>query len=342
MPFMTRFASGLGQIPCIWDKCLNYGTKCGPEGRNFSNPIGAWIFLWHDRHMNNIFSQNMHTEIRADRKVDMQTYMTVLLFVAASWIVLSSSDVAELASIDAKNKMRVWIDQGTSHIMIAFCMLIIPFALSKVPLTREGLGVTLLGHIVACLVFSAIHILSMVGLRTALYPLLLGKQYSFALFDPQPWIYEFRKDAYTYVLVLFVFQTGRQLNQLRLELAATHEEAKTHQRIVLKSGGRTIFLGADEVIWAKAASNYVEVRTEHKTHLARMTLRRLGALLAEAGNVHVQTHRSYLVRKNAICEIVPTGEGDAKLVLTNGDNIPVSRSYRHMLKPQSFGPITKT
>ena len=292
--------------------------------------------------MNTIFSQSAHTEIRADHKADRSTYIMVLLFVMASWIVLSSSEVAELAGADIKNKMRIWADQGTSHFMIALCILVIPFALSKVPMVRGKIGMVFIGHMAACFVFSAVHILSMVGLRTALYSSFFGEAYSFGLLDPQSWIYEFRKDAYTYVLVLFIFETGRQLNQLKLELAATHAEAKTHQRIVLKSGGRTLFLGADEIIWAKAASNYVEVRTEHKTHLARMTLGRLGELLAEAGNAHVQTHRSYIVRKNAICEIVPTGEGDAKLVLTNGENIPVSRSYRHMLKPQSFGPITKT
>ncbi|MBL4854983.1 MAG: LytTR family transcriptional regulator [Robiginitomaculum sp.] len=264
----------------------------------------------------------------------MRTYIVVILFVIASWLVLSSSAVTELAIGDAKSKIRVWADQGTSHIVIAFCILIIPFALSIFPIARGKIGTVLIGHITALFVFSAVHILSTVGLRTALYPSLFGETYHFGLLDPQPWIYEFRKDAYTYVLVLFVFQTGRQLNQLRLELAATHEEAKTHQRIVFKSGGRTVFLGAGEVIWAKAASNYVEVCTEHKTHLARMTLKRLGELLAEVGNAHVQTHRSYIVRRDAIREILPTGEGDAKLVLTYGENIPVSRKYRHMLDIQ--------
>ncbi|MBL4869931.1 MAG: LytTR family transcriptional regulator [Robiginitomaculum sp.] len=285
--------------------------------------------------MINIFSNNAHTEIRADHKADTRTYMMVLLFVVASWIVLSSTEVTELASVDADRKLHIWLDQGSSHFVIAICMLMIPMALSKFPLVRKRIGASFTGHILACLVFSAVHILAMVGLRTALYPSLFGEVYHFGLLDPQAWIYEFRKDAYTYVLVLFIFQTGRQLNQLRLELLATHEEARTHQRIVLKSGGRTIFLSADEVIWAKAASNYVEVRTKHKTHLARMTLGRLDELLSEAGNAHVQTHRSYIVRRDAICEIVPTGEGDAKLALTNGENIPVSRNYRHLLHIES-------
>ena len=82
------------------------------------------------------------------------------------------------------------------------------------------------------------------------------------------------------------------------------------------------------MIWAKAASNYVEVRTAHKTHLARMTLSRLNSLLSEAGDTHVQCHRSYLVSRAAIREIVATGEGDASLLLTNGEKIPASRRYR--------------
>ncbi len=278
--------------------------------------------------MSIISSHSGHTEIRADHKADVQTYIMALLFVAASWAVLSASEVTELASADVISKMRIWADQGTSHIVIALCILMIPLALSKVPITRERIGAVLIGHIAACFIFSAVHILLMASLRTAIYPALFGEAYHFGLLEPQPWIYEFRKDAYTYVLVLCIFQTGRQLNQARLELAAVRDEARTHQRLVLKSGGRTIILGAHEVIWAKAASNYVEVRTEHKTHLARMTLSRLGELLAEAGNAHVQTHRSYMVRRDAIREIVPTGEGDAKLLLVNGEVIPVSRRYR--------------
>lgn len=271
---------------------------------------------------------DQHIEALADRKADKHTYWGILFFIALSWFVISSSGVAELNGNDTRDKIQVWMDQGTSHAMIAICVFIIPFALSKGPLSREKLVSFFIWHVGACIVFSVLHILSMVGLRTVLYPFIFREVYDFGITEWQNWMYEFRKDAYTYMLVLLIFQTGRQLTQTKMELDATRKDAHTNQRILLKSGGRSIFLIADEVIWAKAASNYVEIRTEGRTHLARMTLVRLKLLLAEAGQGHAQVHRSYLVRKKSVREIVPEGEGDAKLLLANGEIIPLSRGYR--------------
>lgn len=277
----------------------------------------------------NAHTGETHTEVLADRRADRMTYLYVLVFTFASFLILSLSEISEYPQ---ENSMRFWIDMGTSHFVIALCDLAIPFALTKAPLARESLKTSIPIHVFACIVFSAVHILLMVGMRALLYPPLVGEALYFGLGDFNVWLYEFRKDAYSYVLILFLFQTGRQLMQARLELSVARAEARQNHRLTLKSGGRSIFLNADDVLWAKAASNYVEIHTQTGTHLARMTLARLRALLEESGSRHVQAHRSYIVHRNAIREIIPTGEGDAKLVLTNGERIPVSRGYRAELE----------
>ena len=170
------------------------------------------------------------------------------------------------------------------------------------------------------------------GLRKLSYPVLLDTSYGFGVGEPLNWIYEIRKDVFSFVLFMSGFLASRQIGQLKLEADIAKQDARANHQLTLKCGGRTIFMQAGEIIWAKAASNYIEVRTEHKTHLARMTLGRLKELLVEAGDAHVQTHRSYVVRQDAIREIIPTGEGDAKLVLMNGDEIPASRGYRKNLE----------
>ena len=82
------------------------------------------------------------------------------------------------------------------------------------------------------------------------------------------------------------------------------------------------------MIWAKAASNYVEVVTPAKTYLARMTLTELGRLLEAAGGRHARVHRSHIVNLDMVKEIVPTGEGDVVLRLETGDEVSGSRRYR--------------
>lgn len=272
---------------------------------------------------------NIHTEILADRRADRETYIYVLAFTFASFLILTLSRISDYPE---DNALRFWIDMGTSHAVIALCVLAIPYVLTKAPLVREHLKTSIPIHILACIAFSVVHILLMVGLRKLMQSMILGETLHFGLGEFDTWLYEFRKDAYTYTLVVFMFQVGRQLMQTKLELAAARADARQNHRLTLKSGGRTIFLNADEVLWAKAASNYVEVHTETGSHLARMTLSRLKNLLAESGPTHIQTHRSYIVHRTAIREIIPTGEGDAKLTLSNGESVPASRGYREMLK----------
>ena len=88
-----------------------------------------------------------------------------------------------------------------------------------------------------------------------------------------------------------------------------------------------LFLDAEEILYAKAAGNYVEVFTENTMHLVRITLSSLEALLSEAGH-HLRVHRSYIVRKSAISELKPNGEGEAVIFVPNQVQIPVSRNYR--------------
>lgn len=97
------------------------------------------------------------------------------------------------------------------------------------------------------------------------------------------------------------------------------------------SGGRIYLINADDVRLAKAAANYVEIDTSRKTLLVRMTLRELERLLAVAGEHHIRIHRSYLVHKADIAELIPNGDGSASILLSDGQTVQVSRSYKPAL-----------
>ena len=264
-------------------------------------------------------------EPRADRK----TWMIIIAYLLVSVFVNGSS---RQMSLDMNETVGVvWLYEISSHIMIPIAGLIVPVWLSKYPLSVENWRRRIPAYFAGFLCFALIHILGMMLIRKLAFPLLFGKTYNENLLTLEPWIYELRIDFMTFILVLSAFLTSRQLAQLRLEADAARQDARTSGRITLKSGGRLIFLQAEEILYAKAAGNYIEVFTSGGMHLVRMTMSSLENLLSEAG-CHLRVHRSYLVRQNAISEMKPNGDGEAIIFVPNEVQIPVSRKYRKYLE----------
>src|SRR5690606_21825891 len=176
-----------------------------------------------------------------------------------------------------------WALEGTA-ILAMFAAL--PLALwlgMRFPFERGRWRAALAAHLAGVMVFAAIQIALMSGLRIALWPALYGAGFDFGDSALGVFVYEFRKQAASYVGFQFILATSRGLEQLRLEAAAARAEARTRHRVTLKSGGRTFHAEADGFIAARAAGNYVEARFGDREHLARMTLTELEALLREAG-----------------------------------------------------------
>jgi two-component system LytT family response regulator len=96
-------------------------------------------------------------------------------------------------------------------------------------------------------------------------------------------------------------------------------------RIEIKQNDRRIFVRIDDILWFKAAGNYVEVRTANATHLIRDTLSRLEAVLNP--NVFARIHRSILVRIDQIEQMSPLFNKDHIAVLRDGTQFQVSRTY---------------
>ncbi|MEP1230987.1 MAG: LytTR family DNA-binding domain-containing protein [Litorimonas sp.] len=265
----------------------------------------------------------------ADKRADRIAYSFVAVFTLLSWVVLSNTE--QLENVKSGNLvigMEPWLSQGTSHLAILLTILIIPFMLSRWPITLENWKRMVPVYTCGFVIFGAIHIILMDVFRTVSFPHLLGRPYYENLFDIKLWIYELSKDAYTYLLVLSVFVTGRHIEQLQLEAKQARNDAKNTGRITLKSGGRIVFLQADEIIWVEAAANYLDIHTDTGHHLVRMTLTMLERLLAEADSTHIRIHRSYLVKREVVQEIRPIGNGRTIAKLKNGQSLSVSRKYR--------------
>jgi len=267
-----------------------------------------------------------------DACADRLTFFWVAGFVIAFLVVDILSRVTELAR-NGQNTypLNFTIYETSSSIMI---LALFP-ALSWVA-TRAAPGQhdwrRIVGvHVSACLMFSIIHVVAMVAIRKITFLAIIGVPYIFTDNIAREFIYELRKDAVTYALIVFFITFGRQLAQQRRELAAAREDAKKTHRLTLKCGGRSIWINASDVRWVKSASNYVEVAANGKTHLARATLSAVENQLNDAGVSAVRVHRSYVINTDHIQTIKPTGEGDVKIEMSDGVIIPGSRRYRDRL-----------
>lgn len=276
-----------------------------------------------------------HPELEADQRADRRTWVYFAVFLFASFLVTSLSDQHDIQKAGLPYANMPWLAQATSHLVILAMTPFITFMLSRFPLAdwRRTLPV----HAVAVVMFSVVHILAMVALRKLLAPVFFGVTYDFGLTDLSTWLYEFRKDVLSYALIAAIFATNRLAEQRGMEARAAQKEASERHRLTLKSGGRTYFVDADDIIWVRAASNYVEVVTPARTYLARATLTELEKLLTAAGGSHARVHRSHLVNLEKVSEIRPTGEGDVTLTLESGDVVPGSRRYRDAYAPPVAG-----
>lgn len=98
------------------------------------------------------------------------------------------------------------------------------------------------------------------------------------------------------------------------------------KRIPVRSAGKISFVDVNEVRWIEASGNYVRLHTAEDSHLVRHTLKELARRLRDRGFVRI--HRSVLVDVDLVREIRPKPSGDATVILNDGEELPVSRSYR--------------
>ncbi|MBJ6759182.1 response regulator transcription factor [Myxococcaceae bacterium JPH2] len=118
-----------------------------------------------------------------------------------------------------------------------------------------------------------------------------------------------------------------QLHQLLQEL---RPPATGTDRLVVKTGIQTVLVPVEELDWVESAGNYVTLHVGARTHLLRETMAELEARLATRRFARV--HRSALVNVDRIVTLSPTLSGDHRLVLRDGQELTLSRTYRARLE----------
>jgi two-component system LytT family response regulator len=114
------------------------------------------------------------------------------------------------------------------------------------------------------------------------------------------------------------------------QLLALLEDVKTgrkyQERFVVKSSNRVLFVRVEEIDWIEAAGNYVRLHAGSETHLLRETMSALEGKLDP--HKFLRIHRSTIVNIERIQELQPWFHGDYVVLLKDGTQLTLSRSYR--------------
>lgn len=125
----------------------------------------------------------------------------------------------------------------------------------------------------------------------------------------------------------------RCLQRVRARSEALRHEAQPLRqrpnRLAVRSGGKVFFVKMEEIDWVEAADNYVILHLKQQTHILRETMNSIQTRLDPSKFVRV--HRSRIVNIERIQELQPCMHGEYVIVLHDGTQLTLSRSYREKL-----------
>lgn len=132
--------------------------------------------------------------------------------------------------------------------------------------------------------------------------------------------------------------------ELKAALQEIQRESRDSERILIKSGSRIIFLRKGLIEWVEAQGDYVKLHSGKESHLLRETMSALSDRLDPGRFVRI--HRSRIVNLDYIREIRPLWGGDCAVLMRDGTELTMSRTYRATLVgaldvQHSLGPRTK-
>ena len=207
----------------------------------------------------------------------------------------------------------------------------------RFPFQAETWRRAAVGHLLATIPYSLIHVFGMVGLRHLAYRV-AGAQYDFGHW-PKELLYEYLKDIRTYagtvtVVYLYRFLLLRLRGEARLltapDTGSPAEAIERPSRFLVRKLGAEFLVAANDIEFLEAAENYVNLHVRGRVYPLRSTMTAIQDRLDPARFVRV--HRSYIVNLDFLDQIEPLDTGDARLLLKNGSRVPCSRRYRSALR----------
>ncbi|KAF7764951.1 hypothetical protein PCIT_b1059 [Pseudoalteromonas citrea] len=209
----------------------------------------------------------------------------------------------------------------------------IVYLLTAYPFNFQAMGRSLSVYLLASLIFSVLHVSIMVGIRELVY-WSNSRDYDFGLLWYE-FLYEYRKDLLSFAFLIAVIKgyqyfMAQLKGEARVLQSAEESVQPQFERLLVRKLGKEFIIKVSEIEWIESSGNYVNLHINGRAYPLRTTLTKLSEQLISQGFCRV--HRSYAVRLDAICSIMPIHSGDSEITLKNGKKINLSRRYKEQFK----------
>lgn len=239
---------------------------------------------------------------------------------------LSSAQGYVLADSVGRSKPW-WPSFGYAVAIFSVWALLTPFLMHVVRrIGRAGNRIRRLAqHVLAFCAFTALHLAIFVSLYWPVYggatasPLEMARPVLLANIDTAVAAY-----ALLVLVTHFTRSTKREEAAVEAEAASTRETG-----LWIRSSGTCRFVAFEEIDWIGAAGDYAEIHARGSTLLADRSLSDLSSDLPR--DAFARVHRSTIIRLDRVRQIEGIGRGDARLTLTCGTALRLSRRYRDNL-----------
>ncbi|MFC4728270.1 LytTR family DNA-binding domain-containing protein [Coralloluteibacterium thermophilus] len=225
---------------------------------------------------------------------------------------------------------------SSNLVWLAMVPLVVAFT-RRFPLHWDSWRRLLPLYVGASLAISLLHVVGMVLIRVAVYRS-QGMTYDFGVW-PVEFGYEYLKDVRGFASMVL----GIELYRLVLrrwqgeaslltapDAGPPVEPVERPERFLVRKLGREFLVAADDIEWAQASGNYVNLRVRGHDYPLRSTV---GALQDKLDpRRFARIHRSYIVNLDRIASIEPLDTGDARVHLKDGTALPCSRTWRTGLR----------
>ncbi len=132
--------------------------------------------------------------------------------------------------------------------------------------------------------------------------------------------------------------SGDDCEEILIRLAEGAElstENSYPEHIAIKDGGEITRVAINAIEWVEAAGDYMCIYTSSETHILRRTMKELEQELNP--KLFQRIHRSAIVNLDQVVKLCSRQNGEYHIVLTNGKELKVSRSYKDRIKQLVLG-----
>jgi len=274
---------------------------------------------------------------RFEKRPQFYEILVIACYLLVNNTISATSILMEANRHGSSNALPIWkpfVWEYSSALSLIMLLPLVILLLKKIPLTWQFIKQNIFWHVIASVIFSLLHIFLMVLFRKAAY-FSQNLHYEFGNL-PTELFYEYRKDAWAYILFIviiycFRFVVSRLIGEA---LPITDGELQAHtqpiKKLIVKKLGKEFIINTEEIEWLESSGNYVNLYIKDRIYPTRSTLSSFIEQISEQGFFRI--HRSYGVNLNAVDSITPLQSGDCEITLKTGKVLSLSRRYRDEFK----------